>query len=202
MTTLCRNSWFMILIGVAAGLSLSGHPAAADGARKLPRLTEVERAAKAHFAAGADYQAGDLITRSSAKALMAELTKLGWEPSDADELVGRVPGEDEFLPTVLGTPSGKRFMRSISKYPDGYDRLDRMAVMPHGKKAIRDLIAGPDGYKLIQYMTSTAGGKEMGKMISRAPTGAGFNRPTGRIYTAAEIIDALRVSFERDVAGR
>jgi hypothetical protein len=43
-------------------------------------------------------------------------------------------------------------------------------------------------------MTTAKGGKELGKMLSEDPNGKGFNESTGRIYTAAMLLDRLQQS--------
>jgi hypothetical protein len=60
---------------------------------------------------------------------------------------------------------------------------------------MRRLKQGPDGYKLIEYLAVTDGGREMGKMLSAAPRGKNFNRPTGRIYNADQLLQRLETSL-------
>ncbi len=48
---------------------------------------------------------------------------------------------------------------------------------------------------MIQYMTTAQGGKEMGKMLSQAPQGADFNKPTGRIYTVPMLLKHLQEEY-------
>jgi hypothetical protein len=86
-------------------------------------------------------------------------------------------------------------MRRIAKYPEAFDRLDRLSRLPHGKQTIRDLIKGPGGDKMIQYLTTTPGGKETGKMLSEAPKGAKFNASTGRIYTVDLLLQHVKKSL-------
>jgi len=43
-------------------------------------------------------------------------------------------------------------------------------------------------------MTTTSGGKELGKLLSNNPRTRNFNKPTGRIYTAAMLIARLEES--------
>ena len=97
----------------------------------------------------------------------------------------------------LRTRSGTAFMRRIARHQFGYDRLDRLVRMPHGRYRLHELIRGPAGHLLITYMTTTQGGKNMGRLLSRAPTGYRFNEPTRRLYT---IKDVIRAIFCRSVA--
>ena len=85
-------------------------------------------------------------------------------------------------------------MRQISSYPNAYDLLDRLSRLPRGRQTVRDLIRGPDGYKMLQYMTTSAGGRQMGKQLSNSPGAGKFNEPTGRIYTAEDLLRRLEQS--------
>ena len=167
---------------------------------KLPSFEVVEKALSAHFEARSDYRKGDLITRRPAKEFLDNLAKLGWKPGDQDAILKEVPEEGDFIVSVLSTSRGKSFMRKIAKYPNAYDRLDRLSKLPQGKQTVRQLIDGPGGYQMIEYLTSSSGGKELGKMLSRAPRGSNFNQPTGKLYTADHLLARLRRSYGEAVA--
>lgn len=156
-----------------------------DGAR-------LKKAFFDYFGGLGDWAAGDLITRDQAQGAVKLLGDLGWKTAGADEILSRVPTANEWLVGVLRTEDGRRFMRQISRFPGAYDRLERLSRLPHGKQTILDLVRGPDGYKMIEYLTITSGGKSMGRMLSQASGGSGFNQPTGRIYTAEALWNQLR----------
>ncbi len=137
------------------------------------------------------YKPGDLITREQVAPLLDELAKTGFPVHAPEDVLTRIPAADEVLPRLLATTSGKKFMRRVARYPGAYDRLDRLSVMPHGAQTIRDLIKGPGGERMIEYMVDTRGGKAMGNMLSKAPNGRDFNKPTTRIYTASQLVEAL-----------
>ncbi len=171
-----------------AGSSATGGP--------LPTWARANEAIVAHFQSLPDYRPGDLIVRSEVQGLLSHLAKIGWSVPDAKAILAQVPADGEFLATVLRAPTGRKFMRQIGGYRDGYDRLDRLSRMPHGKKTVEALIRGPDGYKMIDYMTSTRGGKNLGRQLSRAPKGKDFNQSTGRIYTVKSLQARLKQSYE------
>ncbi len=83
----------------------------------------------------------------------------------------------------------------MAKYPEGYDRLDRMVRLPRGEIFTEDLIHNPGGYQMVEYMATAQGGIEMGKMLSETPKGKNFNQPTGRIYTAEQLIARVKKSY-------
>ena len=167
-------------------------------AKELPKWDQVERAANATLRSQEGYQPGDIIARSEAQACFARLAALGWEPADAQALAAAVPGDDEFIVKRLrgkNNKDGRRFMSHVSKYPEGYDRLDRMIRMPRGETITADLIHTPGGYQMVEYLATAQGGIEMGKMLSETPKGKNFNQPTGRIYTAEQLIARLKQSY-------
>jgi hypothetical protein len=156
-----------------------------------PSAAKVRQVVADFFANVPGYRDGDLIDRAQVEVLMKQLKAIGYQAPQPEAIVARVPEPDEWLVAELRTPAGRALMRQIARYPGAYDRLDRLSAMPHGKQTIHDLERGPDGYKLLEYLTMAKGGREMGKMLSRTPTGANFNRPTGRIYTADALLREL-----------
>jgi hypothetical protein len=167
--------------------------------KELPKWDQVERAANATLRSAAGYQPGDIIARSEAQACFARLAALGWEIADAQALAAAVPGDDEFIVRHLrgkNNKDGHRFMSHVAKYPEGYDRLDRMIHMPRGETITEDLIHNPGGYQMVEYLATAEGGTEMGKMLSEIPKGKNFNQPTGRIYTAEQLIARLKQSYD------
>jgi hypothetical protein len=160
---------------------------------KAVPFATIEQAVRRQFASQAERQTGDVIVRSEAEAALRQVEKAGWKVPHSDEILRKVHDDGDFLVENLRTPAGRKFMRQISGYRLGYDRLDRLSDLPNGRRMVQDLIRGPDGYKMIEYMTREPGGKEMGRMLNQAVNGAGFNRPTNRIYT----VDALVAEFKR-----
>jgi hypothetical protein len=140
----------------------------------------------------------DLISRSDVDEIFAVLRQKGWLPSDARRIRAKVLEDRAFLVRQFSSTNGKKFMRQISRYPESYDRVDRLTRLPHGRRTVLDLIRGPDGYKLIKEMTTTHGGFELGVMVSRIPQGTDFNGPTGRIYTGGQLITRLRESYQKE----
>ena len=185
------------LVALFLGVLSAMAAAPADGPAKgqpLPPFAEVQLAVLRYFEARPNYRPGDLITREDVRPLLAELQKKGLPLPDAKQILEKVPAKGEFLVDQLSTPNGRRFMRRIAVYPDGYDRVDRLSRLPQGQQTVRALIAGPDGDKMIQYMTTAKGGRELGQMLSEDPGGANFNASTGRIYTVPLLLARLQQS--------
>ena len=193
----------VLLLTIAAADAAEPKKPAAKPATQLPKWEAVERAARASLCGRQDYHAGDILARSEAQSCMAQLATLGWKPTNATELVAAVPGDDEFIVKHLrgkNNKDGQRFMRHVASYPDGYDRLDRMIRMPRGEIITEDLIHNPGGYRMVEYLATAQGGQEMGKMLSDIPQGRNFNQPTGRIYTAEQLLGWLKASYAADTA--
>ncbi|HEY5314427.1 MAG TPA: hypothetical protein VIK18_17980 [Pirellulales bacterium] len=181
-------------------------PSTAVAAAKSPLadFREVAAVVTTHLNHRPGYQPGDLISQADWDAILVNLSRAGWTPRDAAQLrKSLLPGND-FLILEARSKAGRNFMRQISRYPGGYDRLDRLARMPYGVNTVRRLIQGPDGYKLLEYMTTASGGTELGRQLSQSPEGKHFNQRTGRMYTAAQLLDRLEAShtadFKRPVA--
>ena len=194
--------WLAIACGHLNVVAVSGAESPKAGDKKtpaLPKWEQVQRAAGAALRSRPDSQPGDIIAKSEAQACFAKLAALGWEPSDAQQIVAAVPGDDEFIVKHLrgkNNKDGQRFMRHVAKYPEGYDRLDRMIRLPRGETITEDLIHNPGGYQMVEYLATAQGGIEMGKMLSETPKGKNFNQPTGRIYTAEQLMARLRKSYD------
>jgi len=161
----------------------------------LPTWEKVRQLVATELQREAGYQPGDLIVRSQVRAIFAQLKAIGWEVPRQSQIIDQTLDDGDFVAQTLRNSDGRGLMRQIQRYPQGYDRLDRLARMPHGQQNVAALVRGPDGYKLIQYMTSVQGGKSLGASLAKGPQGADFNRPTGRIYTAEALVARLRQSY-------
>jgi hypothetical protein len=186
----------LIAIWVASlTLLASTHVATAAGPlptpKPVPSSSEIRKAVLRYFQAQPDYRPGDLITQDQVEPLLVQLKYMGLPLSNPKQILEKVPVKDEFLAEQFRAPGGRQFMRDISGYCGGYDRLDRLSRLPHGKQTIRDLIRGPDGYKMIEYMTTAPGGQVLGDQLSNAPQAGDFNANTGRIYTADMLLRRL-----------
>jgi hypothetical protein len=185
------------LVAIVLGVASAASAAPAGGSAKskpIPPFSEVQSAVSRRFAKLPNFQPSDLITRDQIEPLLAEFQKKWLPPGDAKKILEQVPAKGEFLVEQLSTPAGRKFMRRVATYPDGYDRVDRLSRLPQGQQTVRMLVQDPRGNRMIEYMTTAKGGKELGRMLSEAPNGARFNAPTGRIYTVAMLLARLQES--------
>jgi hypothetical protein len=158
---------------------------------------KLHEAVSEHFKANKDYQPGDLITRGDVTKLGDVLKKLGGVPEDWQEILDDVLPDGDELVRALRTPRGRSFMRKVASQPGGYDRLDQLRSLPQGSRRVRELIEAPGGEKLIEYLATTKGGRSLGKQLARSKGGRGFDDPTGRIYTEADLLTRLEASYQQ-----
>jgi hypothetical protein len=144
------------------------------------------------FASQPGYQKGDLITRSQVEKVVAKLVSDGVKISDPASVVKLAMADDSFIVRELSAASGKSFMRKIALRSGAFSQLDRLSTIPRGQTMIRDLMHKKDGDKMIEYLATTKGGKNMGGMMAQVRGGVDLNKPTGRIYTADDLIAALK----------
>jgi hypothetical protein len=160
-----------------------------------PAFAAVQKTAEKHFSTLKKYRKGDLLSQGDVEPVFAELEKLGWKVADREQIIKLVPGDRELMVRMLRTEDGRTFMRDIERFKGGYDRVDHLSRLSDAETLLWRLTSGPDGYKMIDYMTETPYGANMGEMLSQAPNGKGFNKPTGRIYTATQFIARLKQSY-------
>jgi hypothetical protein len=196
-----RRTWLIFLAVPLCLAVAAANVAAKDEAKKKkskkpswPKFSAVTEVVERQLHSDRNYRPGDLISRGALEPIFKELAELGWKPADCGEIEKQLLADSDFLVRDLRTDDGRTFMRQVGRFPDGYDRLDRLAGLSDGKLIIGRLINGPDGYKLLEYLTTAPGGREMGTMLSQAPNGKGFNRATGRIYTAEQLLERLKSS--------
>jgi hypothetical protein len=183
-------------------LSMAGSLAAAQPSAQ-PETDKLQRIVDHFFSTQNDYQPGDLIVQSQIAEVLKAVRVNGYklageqEETTAEKVVKLGLADDSFLPKEFSTPAGRRFMRKIAMHPGAYSQLDRLSSMARGEKLIRDLIHERGGDTLVEYLTTTQGGKNLGRMLAGARHGSDLNKPTGRIYTADDLLIVLRQVAKR-----
>jgi hypothetical protein len=180
---------FLVALILLAGFSQAAPRTA------TPDIGTVTQAVEAYFASQPGYESGDLITRSQIEKVFSKLEDAGAAVPDAARIAERGLDDSSFVARELSTAAGRKFMRKLAQHPGTFAHLDRLSTIPRGEKLIRDLIRDKDGDKLIEYLATTKGGHKMGNMMAAVPNGGDLNRPTGRIYTVADLVAALRTAW-------
>ena len=192
-----KHSLFILFLAAMAVVWSIENVRAQQTPPPLPKFEKIETAVWRYFRLQSDFQASMIITKEQVEPLLAGLARMGFNLPDPKSILDRVPMRNEFLVAELYMPAGRKFMERIAKYPEAYDRLDRLSRLPHGRQTVHDLIYGAGGEKMIQYLTTAQGGAELGKMLSNAPLGADFNKPTGRIYTVPMLLAHLQEQYRK-----
>jgi hypothetical protein len=174
----------------------------ATGAQRTatPKDHVITQAVEWYFSTVPGYEKGDLITRSQIEKIIAKLESVGVKVPNAADVVKLGLAEDSFLVRELSTAEGKRFMRKMGAHSGMYTNLDRLSTIPRGQTTVHDLIRQKDGDKFIQYLATTKGGQRMGDMMGQARGGTDLNKPTGRIYTADDLIAVLKSAVAKSAS--
>jgi hypothetical protein len=156
----------------------------------------VRSAVEQYFHSLEGYQAGDLIARSHIRGALEMVSNAGWQVPEADSIAQLGLADSSFLVVRLSTPSGRRFMRRVADDQGAYARLDRLSSISGGQALVNDLIRRKGGDEFVRYL-ATKHGRQLGAQASATRQGVDLNRPTGRIYTADDLIAALRQMWDR-----
>lgn len=179
-------------------LLLTGFASAAPRSH-APDFAAVAHAVESYIASLADYQPGDLITRSQIERALDvdEVKAAGLPEAEIKRITDLGLADDSFLIRELSTAAGRKFMRKTARHPGTYARLDRLSTIPRGQTLVHDLIRDKGGDKLIEYLSTTKGGQKMGGMMAGVRGGADLNKPTGRIYTADDLVAELKAALAK-----
>jgi hypothetical protein len=167
-----------------------------------PSFAEVDRHVRAHLAATKGYQPGDLLTRSQVEPLFGVLATHGWKVTDKDQILALVCEDRDPLVRHLNTSQGRKLMRSAGKDTAIYNRLHRLTMTEGGDAQLRDMMKLPNGIEVAKTLTNDPRGKDIARRLSRSPKAPDFSKPTGRIYTEAELVERLRTSFDEETKNR
>lgn len=174
----------IVSVSLAAGVASAQRPATD---KSVMAYTAVEE----HFASLPDYEPGDLVTRSQVAKALAKAADAGAAVPNSERILAATLPDNSFLAKELSTPAGRKFMRKVARHSGAYSRLDRLSSISRGQTVVRDLIRSAEGDKFIEYLTTTRGGRKLGSNLAGARQGADLNEPTGRIYTADDLLAAI-----------
>lgn len=171
---------------------------------QFPSIERVNATISQYLDGLTDREPDDLLSRGDVTPLFDVLRKIGWDidPSTRDRVEGLLLDDSDWLVRTLRTRKGAAFMREMSSFPGGYDRLDRMRMQPRGKRELQGLINSPGGARLIEYLTTTPQGRHTGANLSSGRGGDKFNTPTNRIYTKEHLTRHFRELYAADCERR
>lgn len=174
-----------VIIAVVLVSTADRAKAQTSSADKKKEWEKIEQTYSAFFDRVSHHHPYAIITKNEVAPLRADLAKVGWRiPEDQwNDTVKLILSDDDYLVKNLHTDKGRKFMRQVaSKYPEVYDRLDRLAhTTGGGRTGAAGLIAAPDAQYTVAYMFTKEGERSWASML---PERYKFDQPTGRLYTA------------------
>lgn len=187
-------------------------PPAADaqhtsGKDPVPRLSieQVQQVVATHFSSQASHRPGDLISQADVAAILKQLAEAGWQPVDQKSIIADTLPDANALVGLLRTHQGRKFMQKVSSFELIYDRMDRLSQVSGGQRTLDALARLPDGEKYAKPKKELPYGVPdflylLPKNASgRVRTIKDYDKPTGRIYTEADLLRRLTRSWQGEV---
>lgn len=191
-----KHCWFLADLWLCLALATQIGSVADAKPPVRPDFDKVSQAVFTYFQAQPDHERSDLVSQRDVKAALAQVKAIGWDVPTQNKIVDRALADSSFIVRELSTPDGRKFMRKIAQHPGTYSRLDRLSTLGNGEATIHSLIGDKGGDDFVTYLATTTSGKNLGKMMAGTQGGVDLNKPTGRIYTADELVDALKQVYD------
>lgn len=164
-----------------------------------PTTAQIRQTVDDYFARKKGYKPGDLIAQSDTEAVIAALRKKGWVVPKTQVIVRNTLSDSDSLVQIFRSDKGRRFMRAVAGYRLIFDRLDRVMRESGGPAMVRQLVRLPDGPRYAAWETPRA----VPDLVDFLPkTGSAktrvvkdYRKPTGRIYTQADLLTAIEQAF-------
>ena len=189
-----KNSMRRTAATVWRGLSVLSPSAGHLVRRHAPTSTKCRRRSRIlSIAAGS--AARRLTQPTPGSRGSAQVVATGWDVPGQEKIVSRACGQFVRHPRALDA-RGSQVYAQLSRHPGTYNRLDRLSTLENGQDTIPHLIEAKQGEDLIIYMATTTGGKTLGKMMAGTQGGVDLNKPTGRIYTADDLLTVLKQIYD------
>lgn len=169
---------------------------------KKPTWSQLRPVVEAYFAEQKGRQPTDLLVASEARATLELLDKAGWKPKQAQALLARVPGDGDFLARELRSSTGRKFLAATRSEALVYDRLDRLTRYSGGDRLVSSILRLPNGPSFMRPKPTPGFGTLMDLLpkgaSGKTPVDRDFNKPTGKIYTAAQWVKELQAAHEAE----
>lgn len=193
---MCRRFSLVCMVALLAGGAILSRASAAE---KLPPWALVQQAVAEQLSTLPNYRDGDLLTQSLVAPIFAGLETQGWRVADQAQILASVLPDDNALVAELRTAGGVRFMRKIAAYPQAYDEIDQLSQLPSGDLMVKDFLrfAHSDRTFTNKKGPSPAMYARLVPDQQRrdVPSPQDLQKPTGRVYTAAQFTARLQQSY-------
>lgn len=163
---------------------------------------QIQQVVEGYFAELESYHRGDIISQTDVVAVLQRLGEQGWQPADRQQIVADTLPDANSVVALLRTDKGRRFMHKVSSYRLIYDRLDRISQVSGGQRTIEAIVRLPDGEKYALPKKQTPlGVPDFLDLLPKNASGKvrsikDYQKPTGRIYTEADLVKRLTRSRE------
>jgi hypothetical protein len=198
---MARKSVLVALVtfaGLLNAISINAReksPSASTPPTLLPSIAQVAARVNHYFQGLPGHSPNRLIVASEVTPILEQLEKQGWKDLSQADIFTRLVSDTELLARELRSPEGQAFMQRTANYKLIYDRLDRVSRSPGGARLLHDLIRLPDGYRYAQ-VSPPPSVPTLTDLLPKGASGktahvADMNKPTGRIYTVADLLHQL-----------
>jgi hypothetical protein len=199
--------------GLAAALTValtiagkaSGQGTARAAAAPGVSLQQVEQVMVAHLSSQPQHRPGDLIAQSDVAEILKKLADAGWQPADHKKILADTLPDANGLVSLLRTSQGRKYMDKVKGFELIYDRMDRLSQASGGQRTLDAIVRLPDGEKYSKPKKDLPYGVPdflylLPKNSSgRVRTIKDYDKPTGRIYTEADLLRRLTRSWQGEV---
>ncbi len=159
----------------------------------------------AHFGSQPQHRPGDLIAQSDVAEILKKLADAGWQPADHKKILADTLPDAQGLVSLLRTSQGRKYMEKVKGFELMYDRMDRLSQVSGGQRTLDAIVRLPDGEKYSKPKKDLPYGVPdflylLPKNSSgRVRTVKDYDKPTGRIYTEADLLRRLTRSWQGEV---
>jgi hypothetical protein len=172
------------------------------GAETKLSLEQVKELVAEHFRSQPGYRPGDIISQSDVEAVLRHLATYGFRPEDSQEIIADTLADSNSLVTLMRTSRGRKYMAKVSDFTLIYDRLDRVSRVSSGVTTLDMLVRLPNGEKFSHPKSQLPHGvPDILDLMPKKGNGLvrsikDYGKPTGRIYSEADLVKRLGRSIE------
>lgn len=204
MPTRHHPSTPIVAVFILAASAILAAPGRCAGHASKLTLEQLREVVATHFRTIPGYRPGDIISQSDVKAALRQLATYGFQPEDGQQILDDTLSDSNSLVTLLRTERGRKYMAKVNGYTLIYDRLDRVTRVSGGRTTLEMLIRLPNGEKFSHLKSQLPNGvPDILDLMPKKGNGLvrsikGYEKPTGRVYSEADLIRRLERSFESE----
>jgi hypothetical protein len=204
MPTRRRPSTPFVVVFIMAAIAILAATGRTAGNESKLSLEQVKEMVAAQFRTVPSYRPGDIISQSEVEAALRQLATYGFKPEDSQTIIDDTLSDSDPLVTLLRTERGRKYMAKVHGYTLIYDRLDRVTRASGGLTTLEMLVRLPNGEKFSRLKSQLPKGvPDILELMPKKGNGfvrsiKGYEKPTGRIYSEADLVQRLGRSLENE----